>query len=272
MFKKLAAVAALSTVLATGAQATTVSLELMLLTDNSGTISTSDFNLIKEGYARAFEDATVQDKILNSSTGSIAVATSFFGTNYGGISGAWTLIDSAASADAYAAFLRAMSRPNTGTTTNIRAGLLGAAAEFATNTYDSIRQVIDLTGDGAQNVSGGCTLAEAVCVALQNDRDTVLSGEVDTINALFVNDANRFGNLGTEAVNSILYGQTNVIGGDNAFVVAANDFNAFQGAIRDKIIREIAPPPVPLPAGGVLLLTGFGAMAVMRRRKARKAA
>lgn len=257
---------ATSLVVAGGAaNAASVSLELMLLTDVSGSVSSSDYNLIREGYARAFEDVAVQNNILNSATGSIAVATSQFASSYFGITTSWTLIDSVAAANSFATTLRTMGRAGTGGT-GIAAGITGAAAEFASNSFDGLRQVIDLAGDGSQS-EGGCS--GAVCLPLQMARDAALLGETDTINALFVNDRTFFGDTGTEAVDSILYGNTNVIGGAGAFVVSASGFDDFSTAIRDKIIREIAPPAVPVPAAGLLMVAGLGGLGALRRRKSK---
>ncbi|WP_299408411.1 DUF1194 domain-containing protein [uncultured Roseobacter sp.] len=259
-------------VLSTGsAQSAPVSLELMLLTDTSGSVSSTDYNLIRNGYAAAFEDNEVQQKILNSSTGSIAVAVSFFDSFYRGLGTAWTLIDSVASANAYAQTLRNMNRLGSGST-GLAAGITGAAASFAANDFESTRQVIDVTGDGNENVQ--CGQNETDCAAVQNARDAALAGETDVINALFVNDPPFFGDTGSENVDSILYGETNVIGGTGSFVVAASGFDDFERAIRAKIIREVAPPPntVPVPAGLPLILTGVLGFAALKRRRSNKAA
>lgn len=251
---------------ATSASASTVSLELMLLTDTSGSVDATDFNLMREGYALAFESAAVQQKILDSATGSIAVAISGFSTGYDGLRLGWTEINSVASANAFAAAIRGFTRGSHGST-NILAGITGAAAEFATNSFDAARQVIDLAGDGSQSNSG-CSHTQAICVPLQNARDAVLAGETDTINALFIDDTPYFGDGPGFTIDSIDYGNDNVIGGTNAFVASVSGFDTFAKAIENKIAREIAPPAIPVPAGLPLLLGALAGLGMLRRRKA----
>ena len=260
---KIMAAAVAATLSTTAVHATTVSLELMLLTDTSGSVSSTDFGLMREGYAQAFEDATVQAKIAATSTGSIAVAIGFFDSSYKGLGVSWTEV-TAATANAFATTIRGMSRIGSGGT-DLVAGLNGAAAEFGTNGFDGTRQVIDLAGDGSQG-EGGCSFTQAICVPLQNARDAALAGGVETINALFIKDGSVFGHTGGETIDSIAYGTNNVIGGAGAFVAAATDFSAFSDAIRDKIIREVAPPTIPVPASLPLLLAGLGGLGVMRRK------
>lgn len=243
------------------AHAVNVSLELMLLTDVSGSVSGTDYNLMREGYAQAFESAAVQQKIMDSSTGSIAVAVGQFSDSYHGITAGWTLINDAASANNFAATLRAMGRAGSGGT-NIVSGINGANAAF-TNAYTGERTVIDLAGDGAQSV--GCSSFANICGPLQTARDNALAGQTDTINALFINDRTFFGNSG-QTVNSIAYGQNNVIGGAGAFVTAVSGFSDFAAAIESKIIREIAPQ-IPVPAGLPLLVTALAGFGLLKRRR-----
>ena len=50
-----------------------VDLELVLLNDVSGSVSTDDYNLVKEGYRDAFQNSSVQSAITSGAIGSIAV-------------------------------------------------------------------------------------------------------------------------------------------------------------------------------------------------------
>ena len=128
--------------LPTAASAATVGLELLLLTDVSGSVDSNEYNLQRQGYITAFRSTAVQNAILGSQNGSIAVA-------YGEWSGAsqqsmqvnWMVIDSVASANAFADALAATSRAFSGLTAPGSA-LNWGVGKFA-NEIDSLRQVID---------------------------------------------------------------------------------------------------------------------------------
>ncbi len=70
--KMLAAAAAVAGVFSAPAQAAPVALELALLVDVSGSVDATEYNLQKQGYINAFNDAVIQANI-TSLTGGIAV-------------------------------------------------------------------------------------------------------------------------------------------------------------------------------------------------------
>lgn len=273
MFKHLksAAVAAVLSISLTGAakSSTVVDVELFLLTDTSGSVDATDFNLMMEGYARAFESTSVKNAISNTGAG-IAVALGFFDSVSRGVNTAWTHLTNSTTADAFATAIRATARIGSGGT-NIIAGIQGAVSAINNNDFDGVRKVIDLSGDGSQTVS--CNFSDPICTPLQDARDAALVAGVTNINALFINDRNFFGDTGTETIDSVAYGENNVIAGPGSFVLSVANFNDFQGAIEDKIVREVTGTnPIPLPAGAWLLLTGIGAFAALRRRRSKTAA
>ncbi len=108
----------------------------------------------------------------------------------------------------------------------------------AESPYVSDRHVIDVSGDGTNNSGRD----------VRSARDEAVSNEVTTINGLVIfSDApipynpehtNPPGGLDN-------YYRENVIGGTNAFVMAAENFESFGRSIVAKLIREIsaAPPP-----------------------------
>jgi hypothetical protein len=106
-----AATTAAGVALAAEAGAVPVGLELMLLVDTSGSIDNTEYQLQKTGYVQAFQSAAVQNAILANPTGSIAVTyIEWSGAAEQSVRVGWTLVDSAAAANAFAAAINATTR------------------------------------------------------------------------------------------------------------------------------------------------------------------
>jgi len=134
-----------------------------------------------------------------------------------------------------------------------------------TNVYEGARQVIDVTGDGAE--SEVWSEINPICPPLQAARDNALASGVDTINALFVENHDWFGVAPTDYVNAIDYGNNNVIGGTGAFVNIVSSFDQFAPAVLEKIGREIQPTVIPAPGAIVLGSIGVAFVGWLRRRR-----
>lgn len=236
--------------MAAQANAVAVSTELFLLADVSGSLNNTDFTLQRDGYEAAFRDAGIIAQI--ESVGGIAVSLAYWSDTPSTAVG-WTHITDAASSNAFADAIASAARSSSGSTGMARA-IDFAVPLFGTNGFESDRQVIDISGDGADSVSGAAAVAAA--------RDAALAGGVDTINAVWIEDeaqpsGRTFFCLDPVCnVNPLDYGNSFVIGGANAFQTVASSFDGFAAAITSKIGREITPNPTPLPS--TLLLFGLG--------------
>jgi hypothetical protein len=225
------------------AAAETVDLELALLVDVSGSISTSEFNLQRQGYVNAFSSAAVYNKIQDGAIGSIAATLIYWSSEDQQVqSVGWTKISDQASSEAFAAAIGAAGRPFSGLTAT------GSAINFATplfdnNGFDGTRLVMDVSGDGEQN-DGSSTSAA---------RDAAAAAGI-TINGL---------PIGGASLSS--WYAANVVTADG-FLVSANGFADFEAALNDKLIREIAPQ-IPLPAPALLLMSGLAGLGLLRNRR-----
>ena len=209
--------------------AVAVDLELVLAVDVSLSIDAGEARLQRQGYVAAFRDPQVRQAIRDGILGRIAV-TYFEWANsaHTQMVVRWTLIDSDAAAEAFAAALE-QRRPGPAHYTSISGAIDFGARLFEDSGFQGTRQVIDISGDGPNNWGDLVTHA----------RDRAVAQGV-TINALPILDEGP-GPFGRYNVPNLdLYFRDCVIGGPAAFIVAAESFDAFASAIRRKLILEIA--------------------------------
>ncbi len=204
--------------------ATMVNLELSLLLDVSGSVDANEFNLQRQGYIDAFNNPAIQALIANNNANPGGIAVNFIywsGSAQQSQSVGWTHIQTAADAANFATAIAGTVRPFSGLTAPGSA-LNFAAPLFASNMFDSNFQIIDVSGDGAQN-DGANTLAA---------RNAALAAGIDRINGLPI--------LGENGL--LAFYQNNIQGGANSFTTPASSFADFGTAILDKLSKEIGDP------------------------------
>lgn len=252
---------AVTTLLAVGlatvalpAQPADVDAVLFLSADVSGSISRIEYGLQKTGYANAFRSAEVSN--LFSENYKVAVAYGEWSSGYASVRTGWSILDSAADSAAFGDTLAALNRESLGGTNpalgiNLGVSAINSGIGQAFSFNNETRVIIDVSGDGR-----GHTLATHM------SRDMALAGVVDTINGITIG----------RSENLYRWYARHVAGGVDSFTVKADDFVAFEEAIKNKLIREIAPPVVPEPSTiGFLAVFGLGAFLFVRRRLTRKA-
>lgn len=206
-----------------------VDLELVLAVDVSLSIDAGEARLQRDGYVAAFRDSQVLAAIKGGILGRIAV-TYFEWANsaHNHLVVGWTLIDSPAAAETFATAL-SERRPGPAHYTSISGAIDFGATLFRDNGFEGTRQVIDVSGDGPNN--WGDLVVHA--------RDRAVA-QGFTINGLPILDEGP-GPFGRYNIPNLdLYYRDCVIGGPAAFIVVAENFDAFASAIRRKLILEIA--------------------------------
>jgi hypothetical protein len=218
--------------------AESVGLELVLLIDVSASVDDQEFRLQAQGLATAFASEPVLDAI-RSATGGVAVAVIQWADRaHQSMAIDWMVLRTDTDALRLAGRLAGMARLIEGGHTALGNALEAGLHAILTNRYDGLRQVIDLSGDGRANDGR----------ALRAAREEVLAHGV-TINGLAI--LNELPLLDG-------YFRDRLIGGEGAFVIAAQDYQDFTQAMTQKLAREIgsmpvtqsSPPPRAVPASG----------------------
>lgn len=214
---------------------TEVDLLLVLAADISRSLDETKFRLQRDGYAAALTNPRVIAAIGSGLTGRIAISfIEWSGVAEQTIVADWTLIAGRQDAEALAARIRTAPRAFMGRTA-IGSAIEFAMLQFARSPFQADRHLIDVSGDGTSN--SGIDVVEARSLALAQ-RITVNGLAILSEVPLAFNPQH------THPPGGLLnYYESNVIGGPNAFALAAEGFEAFGNAILAKLIKEIALAP-----------------------------
>lgn len=217
-----------------------VDLQLVLAVDISRSMDRDEQRLQRAGYVAALRDPEVIRAIESGPLGRIALTyVEWAGHGLQTVLVPWTLVDGAAAAAGIADRLAAAPLQRL-RRTSISDALAFSAASFERSGFSSTRKVIDVSGDGPNN--SGFLVTGA--------RDAALDKGI-TINGLpiMLKTGSPSGFFDVRDLD--IYYEDCVIGGFGAFIVTVQDISEFAGAIRRKLILEIAgraPPARLIPA------------------------
>jgi hypothetical protein len=216
---------------------TAVDLELVIAVDVSLSMDMDEQRLQREGYVAAFRDPELHRAIASGPHGRIAVIyVEWAGPSSQNVVIPWTVIDSAATARAFADLLEAqpIARERL---TSISAALHFAHGLLKRSGFSAPRRVIDISGDGPNNAGKPVLEARDAAIAegiVVNGLPIMLRAATPSFFDLAELD---------------LYYAACVIGGAGAFMVPVMDIAELKSAIRRKLLLEIswsAPPLRPL--------------------------
>src|SRR5213082_2810210 len=198
-----------------------VDVNLVLAVDASGSVSEDRFELQKQGYAAAFRNPKVLAAIRQGNYQAITVSmVQWTGPTLHVISVPWMTIRDQRSALAVSNAIEAAPRRIFGGGTSLSGAIDYGVLMLTAAPNRAQRQVIDISGDGSNNIGRLPTQArdEAVKLGIRINGLPILTVEPDL-----------------EA-----YYRQNVIGGPGAFVIAAKNYDQFAAAILRKLIAEIS--------------------------------
>lgn len=216
-----------------------VDLELVIAVDVSLSMDLDEQRLQRDGYVTAFRDAEIHKAITSGPHARIAVTyVEWAGPNSQQVVMAWTILDGAQAARAFADKLEAVpiSRARL---TSISTALKFSKDLFATSGVSGVRRVVDVSGDGPNNAGPPVTPVRDELVA----SGIVINGlpimlKAATSSSFDLSDLDRY------------YADC-VIGGTGAFMVPIRELTEFGSATRRKLLLEISglqPPARVIPA------------------------
>src|SRR3954471_16796143 len=198
-----------------------VDLNLVLAVDSSGSVDDDRFELQKQGYARAFLNPRVLNAIRNGNEQAISVTmVQWTGPTLHVVMVPWTVIRDQRSAQAVAGAIAAAPRQIFGGGTSLSGAIDFSVLLLNASPYRGTRRVIDISGDGSNNLGRPAEQArdEAVRAGIRINGLPILAVEPDLDQ----------------------YFRQSVIGGPGAFIIPVKNYDAFADAILRKLVAEIS--------------------------------
>mgnify|MGYP005850203627 CR=1 FL=1 len=213
-----------------------VDLELVLAVDVSWSMDLDEQVLQRDGYVAAFRHPDVIAAIQSGDWGRIAVTyVEWAGVGLQHTRVPWTIVDGPETATAFAALL-AEAPLGRLRRTSISSALDRTGELFEGNGIEGMRRVVDVSGDGPNNMGGPVTAA----------RDRLIEAGI-VVNGLPIM-LKRPGAGGYFQIPDLdIYYEDCVIGGFGSFVIPVRARSEFADAIRRKLVLEIAAAPPPDP-------------------------
>lgn len=205
-----------------------VDLKLVIAVDISPSMSVNEQRVQRQGYVAAFRSARLAEAVASGAYGRIAVAYLEW-AGVARIAIPWTVVDGAATAEAFAARLEA--RPiRQRLRTSISTALAVSSDLIRKAPFAAERSVIDISGDGPNNAGPPVLVA----------RDAALAEGI-VINGLpIMLDQADAGQGFFETRGLDRYYRDCVIGGPGAFAIPVTRLDALVATIERKLLTEIA--------------------------------
>jgi hypothetical protein len=199
-------------------------LGLALGLDVSSSVDDAEYALQKNGLAAAFRHPDIRDALLGQDGVVDVLIYEWSGYYQQDLIADWTPLASPAAIAALAARLEAHRRTYSVYPTAVGRGVEFGARQFPRLSSPCARRVIDISGDGVNNLS-----VDPEYYRQLGKLDAVV------INALVIKGA---------VPDPEEYYRAQVISGPGSFLMVANGFEDYPELIREKLLREIAPPVV----------------------------
>lgn len=201
-----------------------VELELVLAVDSSASVDFREFELQTGGIAHAFRDPEIIEAIRQWAPKGLAVSVLLWsGPHQQVVAIDWTRVGDRESAQALATRVEGIKRGMLAETA-IGEALRFAVSHIENGPYAGVRRIIDISGDGRSNVGR----------APGPYRDAAAAAGI-TVNGLAI--------LNDDLALDLYYAEQ-VIGGRDAFVMTAGDYEDFARAMRHKLLQEIRGTPL----------------------------